>query len=89
MGKRKAKGMIMGHMIFNHETGFKTATYCLMHFIVAIAIAYMISGNWSVALSIGILEPLVQTGCYNMHERGWNKARMSHRRKYMDAGLTV
>ena len=38
----------------------KTSTYAAMHFVVA------------VALSIGIVEPLVQTGAYALHERVWS-----------------
>lgn len=48
----------MSRMVVNHETWFKTATYCLMHFTVAILVAYLISRDWQVALSIGIAEPL-------------------------------
>ncbi len=79
----------MSRLIFKHETTVKTLTYCLMHFTVAIAVAYALTRDWSIALSIGIVEPLVQTGFFNMHERGWNKARTAHRRKYMDAGLAA
>lgn len=68
----------MSKLIFAHEPWFKTATYCLMHFTVAITVAYLISGNWKVALSIGIIEPLVQTFTYHFHERGWNKARKNY-----------
>lgn len=67
----------MTQLIFKHETTFKTFTYCLMHFTVAIAVAFIISGNWAIALSIGIVEPLVQTAFFNMHERSWNKARLN------------
>jgi uncharacterized membrane protein len=65
----------MSRLIFAHETLSKTLTYCLMHFTVAIAVAYALTGNWAIALSIGIVEPLVQTVFFNMHERGWNRAR--------------
>lgn len=77
----------MTRFIFQHETLAKTLTYCLMHFTVAIAVAYALTGNWAVALSIGIVEPLVQTAFFNMHERSWNKARANYRRRFMDAGL--
>lgn len=73
----------MSRIIFEHQTLMKTLTYCLMHFIVAITVAYAISGDWTIALSIGIIEPLVQTVCYNFHERGWNKAGNAYRRKYL------
>lgn len=77
----------MSRIIFRHETTVKTLTYCLMHFTVAIIVAYAISGNWALALSIGIVEPLVQTGFFNMHERSWNKARANYHRRVMDGGL--
>ncbi len=79
----------MSRFIFTHETTVKTLTYCLMHFTVAIAVAYALTQSWALALSIGIVEPLVQTAFFNMHERSWNKARTNHRRKYMDGGLAA
>lgn len=48
-------------------TTLKTITYAAMHFTVAVAVAYAVSGNWHTALAIGTLEPLVQTFAYNMH----------------------
>ena len=77
----------MTKLIFAHETTVKTLTYCMMHFVVAISVAYILSGDWAIALSIGIVEPLVQTGFFNMHERSWNKARANYHRKFMDSGL--
>lgn len=68
----------MTTMIFKHEVLAKTLTYCMMHFVVAITVAYLLSGDWAVALSIGVVEPLVQTGFFNLHERGWTSARARH-----------
>ena len=77
----------MTKYIFTHETLAKTLTYCAMHFTVAILVAYALTRDWQIALSIGIVEPLVQTCFFNMHERGWNKARTNYHRRVMDAGL--
>ena len=79
----------MTRFIFDHETSLKTLTYCMMHFVVAIAVAYALSRDWQIALSIGIIEPLVQTGFFNMHERGWNKARRAHHKRLMDSGIAA
>jgi uncharacterized membrane protein len=68
----------MSRLIFTHETSFKTVTYCLMHFTVAIAVAYALTGSWAIALSIGTIEPLVQTAFFNLHERGWKTARSTY-----------
>lgn len=49
----------------------KTLTYGVMHVTVATTLAYLISGNWTVALSIGLLEPFVQTFFFYWHETVW------------------
>ena len=52
----------------------KTVTYGVMHLTVAIAVAYALTRDWRVALAIGIIEPLVQTVAYAVHERVWSRA---------------
>jgi uncharacterized membrane protein len=52
----------------------KTASYALMHLIVAMAVAYALTRDWRAALAIGLVEPLVQTLAYTLHERAWVKA---------------
>jgi uncharacterized membrane protein len=47
----------------------KTGTYAAMHLLVAMAVAFAISGSWRVAFGIGIVEPAVQTLFYTLHER--------------------
>jgi uncharacterized membrane protein len=49
----------------------KTASYAVMHLTVAITVAYILSGDWRIALGIGIVEPMVQTVAYTLHERFW------------------
>lgn len=56
------------------RTLLKTCTYCVMHFTVAIIVAYALTRSWQVALAVGIVEPLVQTGTFAIHERVWSKA---------------
>ena len=56
----------------NH-TLLKTATYGVMHFVVAIAVAYALTRNWHIALAVGIVEPLVQTVAFALHERLWSR----------------
>lgn len=51
----------------------KTTTYAVMHFIVAVGVAYGLTGNWHIALGIGLVEPLVQTVAYTVHERLWER----------------
>ncbi|MDW3207735.1 MAG: DUF2061 domain-containing protein [Alphaproteobacteria bacterium] len=51
----------------------KTASYSVMHLLVAVSVAYALSGDWRIALSIGLVEPLVQTVAYAVHERVWTR----------------
>ena len=51
----------------------KTGSYSAMHLLVAVTVAYVLSGDWRIALGIGIVEPLVQTVAYTVHERVWEK----------------
>jgi uncharacterized membrane protein len=51
-----------------------------MHMVVAVAVAWAISGDWRIALGIGVIEPLVQTVAYTIHERLWSRRRGETRR---------
>lgn len=51
----------------------KTASYALMHLVVAIAVAYALTHDWRKALAIGIIEPIVQTFAFAFHDRYWKK----------------
>jgi len=52
----------------------KTVTYCAMHFAVAVTVTFALTRSWHAALAIGIIEPLVQTVFFNLHERAWARA---------------
>ncbi|MFN7232394.1 MAG: DUF2061 domain-containing protein, partial [Brevundimonas sp.] len=39
----------------------KIASYATMHLIVAILVAYAITRDWTLALAIGLVEPIAQT----------------------------
>jgi uncharacterized membrane protein len=52
----------------------KTTTYGAMHLMVAMAVAYALTGSWKIALGIGLIEPAVQTVFYSLHERLWRRA---------------
>ena len=55
------------------KTFIKTCSYAVMHMVVAIAVAFVLSGSWKVALAIGLIEPMVQTVAYFFHEKFWHK----------------
>jgi uncharacterized membrane protein len=53
--------------------GMKTASYAIMHFAVAILVAFALTLDWRKALAIGIVEPFVQTFAFALHERWWSR----------------
>lgn len=67
----------------------KTSTYCVLHITVATAVAYALSGNWHVALGIGLIEPLVQTGVFYLHETAWESRNMRERLAYAVRNVRV
>ncbi|MFA4892442.1 DUF2061 domain-containing protein [Brevundimonas sp.] len=55
------------------QVALKTVTYGLMHFVVAVAVAFALTRDWRVSLAIGIIEPLVQTVFFTAHDRIWTR----------------
>lgn len=49
----------------------KTASYYLMHIVVAAAVAYAVTGNLWMAFTLSLLEPSVQAVAYFFHEKAW------------------
>ena len=66
------------------RTLVKTLTYSLMHLTVAVSVAYALTGNWYIALGIGLIEPVVQTFAYSMHERMWERFMPTRSRQRPD-----
>lgn len=51
----------------------KTLSYGTIHVMVASTVAYVLTGNWAIALGIGLLEPIVQTLVFPLHEYIWER----------------
>jgi uncharacterized membrane protein len=55
------------------KTAKKTLSYSLMHLSVAITVAYVLTRDWRTALAIGMVEPVIQTMAFAMHEKVWER----------------
>ncbi len=53
-------------------TALKPVTYSLMHLCVAIMVAWVLTRDWRIALGVGVIEPMVQTVAYMLHEKAWS-----------------
>jgi len=49
----------------------KTLSYGTIHVLVASSVAYVLTGNWMISLGIGLLEPVIQTLVFPLHEFLW------------------
>ncbi len=54
----------------------KTMSYGAMHLVIAFLVAYAVSGSLIIAVSISLIEPLVQTAAFYVHERAWSRVRV-------------
>lgn len=55
------------------KLALKIASYGVMHLIVAILVAFAITRDWRIALAVGMVEPILQTIAYTVHDRVWHK----------------
>lgn len=52
----------------------KTASFALVHFVVAFVLSWLLTGSLVIAGALALLEPLVNTVAYFFHELFWNKS---------------
>lgn len=55
----------------NRRTLLKTFSYYCMHISVAMLVAYAVTGQLWVALTLSLLEPTVQAVAFFIHEKIW------------------
>lgn len=51
----------------------KTVTFALLHFCVAFTVTYALTGSVTVATGVGLIEPMVNTIVFYLHERAWGR----------------
>ena len=62
---------IQSFMIEHQRTLKKTFSYYIMHITVAAIVAFLVTGNLWMALTLSMLEPTVQAFAFFFHERAW------------------
>jgi len=51
----------------------KSVSYGMMHFTVAVTVAFCLTRDWRLALAVGTIEPLVQTVFFTIHDQIWKR----------------
>jgi uncharacterized membrane protein len=67
------------------QIALKTMTYSVMHFTVAVLVAFALTRDWRIALAIGTVEPLVQTVFFTLHDRIWTRIEAKKARRAAEA----
>ncbi|MDY6450040.1 DUF2061 domain-containing protein [Acinetobacter faecalis] len=57
----------------NQRTLKKTVSYYFMHISIAMLVAYFVTGNIWMALTLSLLEPTIQAVAFFFHEKVWDK----------------
>lgn len=53
----------------------KTITFAVMHFSVAFAVAWLLTGDIVIGGAVAMVEPAVNTVAYYFHEKIWNRIK--------------
>lgn len=63
------------HLTHNHAGGqrgtVKTLTFAIMHFTVAFAVTYALTGDFIIGGLVATVEPAINTVAYHFHEKVW------------------
>lgn len=51
----------------------KTLSFAVMHFAVAFAVVWLMTGDWLIGGLTALVEPLVNTVGYHFHEKVWQR----------------
>ncbi|ACR11989.1 DUF2061 domain-containing protein [Teredinibacter turnerae] len=49
----------------------KTLTFAVMHFSIAFAVAWALTGDWAVGGAVALVEPAINSVGYIFHEKIW------------------
>ncbi len=51
----------------------KTLTFAIMHFSVAFAVVWLMTGSWMVGGAVALVEPAINSVAYFFHEQAWSR----------------
>ncbi len=54
--------------------GKKTVSFAAIHFTVAFALGWLVTGSPWLGGTLALLEPLVNTAAFYLHERAWQSS---------------
>ena len=65
----------------------KTVTFAMMHFAIAFAVTYFLTGSFLIGGLVAIVEPAVNTVAFYFHEKVWRKVETQNNFKQDSDGI--
>lgn len=56
----------------------KTISFAIMHFTIAFAVTYALTGSLVIGGAVALVEPAVNTVAFYFHEKVWNQVKAGH-----------
>lgn len=53
----------------------KAITYRVLGFVITVGVTWAVTGEASLAATVGAVDALVKIGVFYFHERAWNRSR--------------
>ena len=78
---------LIPHLLRQNQVALtKTASYYVIHVVVAAVVAFAVTGSWAAATALSLLEPTVQAFAYFLHEKTWSRLPAARYRTYLKTG---
>lgn len=65
----------------------KTASFAVVHFTVAFAVVYALTGSLVIGGLAALIEPMINTVAYHFHEKVWDRIRARRAARDQVAGV--
>lgn len=65
----------------------KTLSFAALHFTVAFALGWLLTGSWLVGGALALIEPACNTVVFHFHEKVWK--RIEQRRTQQSAAMAL
>lgn len=59
----------------------KTTTFAIMHFTVAFAVVYAMTGSLVLGGAVALVEPAINTVAFHFHEKVWKRIEQNRNRR--------
>jgi uncharacterized membrane protein len=59
----------------------KTLSFGVMHISVAFMVIWAMTGDWRISGATALIEPLINTLAYHIHEKAWLRRRRGRARR--------